>query len=287
MNTAEPSLTSGSDNLPPPCMAQTMTEAESALTRLLEIMQRLRAPNGCPWDREQTLESLRPYVIEEAYEVLEAIESGDADAHRDELGDLLLQVVFQAQIRAEAGDFAFADVAIAIADKLERRHPHVFGDEADPTLSADALNASWEAIKAQERAAKGASPTPSSRLDGIPKALPALQRAYRIGQKAAAAGFDWPNIDGAWEKLAEELDELRAATTREHVEEELGDVLFAVCNVARHLSSNPEHALRAAIMKFSRRFQHIEAELDRQGLTFEECDLDRLEGIWEHAKRRE
>lgn len=258
-----------------------MTEAADALHRLLEIMARLRAPDGCPWDREQTLETLRAYLIEEAYEVLEAIDSGDVDAHREELGDLLLQVVFQAQIRAEAGEFAFADVATAIADKLVRRHPHVFGESAEDT--PEAVKASWEAIKAQERAGKKSR---VSRLDGVPKHMPALHQAFRIGEKAAAAGFDWPSAAGAWAKLDEELDELRSAKTAADVEEELGDVLFATCNVARHLGRDPENALRGAVAKFNRRFRFIEAELDRQGLRLEDCDLDRLEGIWEQAKSR-
>ncbi len=249
-------------------------------------MARLRAPDGCPWDREQSLETLKAYLLEECYELLEAIDSGDVDEHREELGDVLLQVVFQAQIRAEAGTFSLSDVAEAISSKLLRRHPHVFGEGT--AANAAEVHANWESIKAAERKAKGSQKV--GRLAGVPRSLPALLRAYRIGQKASSAGFDWPDACGAWDKLHEELEELKeamAGNDRDHLREELGDVLFALCNVARHAGIDPENALRGANVKFQRRFEVIESELDRAGERFEDSDLDRLEGLWELAKSRE
>lgn len=260
--------------------------AGQAVSELSRIMARLRAADGCPWDREQTLETLKAYLIEECYELVGAIDAGAVDEHREELGDVLLQVVFQSQIRAESGEFGLAEVADAISDKLVRRHPHVFGNES--AKSAAEVHTNWESIKAEERKAKG-QPR-SGRLAGVPRSLPALLQAYRIGQKASSAGFDWPEASGAWDKLHEELAELEEAMAgddRAHLEEELGDVLFALCNVARHAGLDPEDALRGANMKFQRRFEVIESELDRLGERFEESSLDRLERLWELAKSRE
>ncbi|MEL6546439.1 MAG: nucleoside triphosphate pyrophosphohydrolase [Myxococcota bacterium] len=260
--------------------------AGEAVAELSRIMARLRAPDGCPWYREQSLETLKGYLLEECYELIDAIDSGDRDEHVEELGDVLLQVVFQAQIRAEEDAFGLAEVAKAISDKLLRRHPHVFGDKK-ANDSAE-VHANWESIKAQERKDK---PTKKQgRLAGVPKAMPGLLRAYRIGQKASSAGFDWPDARGAWDKLEEELAEFSEAMGQndpEHLREELGDVLFAVCNVARHAGLDPEDAIRGANEKFQRRFEVIEQELDRAGERFEESSLDRLEGLWELAKSQE
>lgn len=253
-------------------------EAHS-IVELLRVMHRLRSSVGCPWDREQTLHSLRPYLIEEAYEVLDALDTGDVQDHRDELGDLLLQIIFQCEIRSEQSEFRFGDVVDAICSKLIRRHPHVFGDSAGRDRTA--VGKTWETIKAGERAA---AHKPAGRFSGLPTQLPALLLAYRTGQKAAAVGFDWPDIDGAWRKLEEELDELRAAECDEQIEEELGDVLFSICNVARHLSTDPESALRGTIRKFRRRFEFVENALERQGSRLEETGLDELDRLWELAK---
>lgn len=258
-------------------------EAGTAVKRLCEVMARLRAPGGCPWDAEQTLDSLKPYLIEEAYEVLEALELGRADKHREELGDLLLQVVFQAEVRAEDGTFDMAAVARAITDKLVRRHPHVFGDT--PAEDADGALRNWEAIKAQERSAR------ESVLDGIPGNLPALLRAMRAGEKAAAVGFDWPSAAEVEAKVHEEWQELHDAADdggdREHLHEELGDLLFAVVNWARHLGLDAEAALRDATGKFSRRFRFVEQELAAAGKAPADESLEELERLWQQAKARE
>lgn len=241
-------------------------------------MARLRAPDGCAWDREQTLQTLKAYLIEETYEVLEAIDL-DAAAHREELGDLLLQVVFQAQIRAEQGTFTIADVAQAIANKLVRRHPHVFGDtQAD---SAKEALASWERIKASEK------PNGGGRLASIPKAMPALLRAYRSGEKAASVGFDWPDHVGPLAKVEEELAEVKTAIggAPSAVREELGDLLFAITNLARHLQVDPEAALQAATTKFHRRFAHVETRLAESGAKH--ATLSELDRYWDEAKRAE
>ncbi len=257
--------------------------AGEALSELSRIMQALRAPDGCPWDREQTLETLKSYLVEETYELLEAMDA--PVEHREELGDVLLQVVFQSEIRAESGEFSLADVVLAVSDKLRRRHPHVFGSTAARSVNDTIEN--WESIKAKERKKRGA---PSGRLSGVPRSAPSLLRAFRVGQKAAATGFDWPELQGAREKLDEELRELDEAIAdgdREQLFDELGDVLFATCNLARHLEIDPDQALRQAIAKFERRFGVIEKELDRAGETFEQASLDRLEALWKIAKRQE
>src|SRR5512136_1471355 len=241
-----------------------MSRAPEAIERLLAIMARLRAPDGCPWDLEQTLETLRPYVLEETYEVLEAIDDGDPAAHREELGDLLLQIVFQARLREESGAFAFADVADAISDKLVSRHPHVFGD--GQVKDAEGVLKQWAALKREEKRKKGGS---LSALEGVPRELPALARADRLTEKASRVGFDWPDAAGARAKVAEELgelDEAIASGNRAHVEDELGDVLFALANLARKLGIPPEEALRGALGRFVSRFEHVEGELARRGV---------------------
>ncbi|MBU1429471.1 nucleoside triphosphate pyrophosphohydrolase [Myxococcota bacterium] len=244
--------------------------------RLVRIMARLRGEAGCPWDRAQTLESLEKWLLEETYEVLEAIQSGDAEAHRAELGDLLLQIAFQAQIRSEEGAWGFDDVAEAIADKMERRHPHVFGELT--VTSVEEVRGIWDSIKQAEGR--------ESALDGVPRALPALSRAARIGDKAASVGFDWPDIEGVVDKAHEELAELaeaRATGDAAAIEDELGDVLFSLVNLARHLKVDPEGALRRSTAKFERRFREMERALRATG-GLEGLDIEAMERAWQAAK---
>jgi len=255
-----------------------------SLQKLLDIMAALRDPqSGCPWDQLQTFESIAPYTIEEAYEVADAIARNDLDDLRDELGDLLFQVVFHAQMAKEASAFDFNDVAAAIVDKMQRRHPHVFGSEAERAKGAEA--GAWEKIKAAEREA-----TADSDLDGIALALPALKRAEKLGKRASGAGFDWPDLGGVRRKINEELRELSAAECSgiaADVEEELGDLLFSVCNLARHLGTDPETALNSANRKFERRYRHMEAALAAKGSCVADTDLDELEAHWNNAKAAE
>jgi tetrapyrrole methylase family protein / MazG family protein len=249
---------------------------------LVGLMQRLLAPGGCPWDREQTLETLVPYLVEETYEVVDALATGNADDHREELGDLLLQIVFQSELRFSEGRFGIDDVARGIVAKLVRRHPHVFGDLA--VTGADEVLANWATIKAAEKAEKGKR----GALEGIPKSAPALIRATRAGEKAGAVGFDWPDADGPRAKIDEELRELdqaRAANDRAAIERELGDVLFATCNHARKLGLDPESALRAATDRFARRFAHVEDALGSQGRTVRDASPDEQDRLWEAAKQ--
>jgi tetrapyrrole methylase family protein/MazG family protein/ATP diphosphatase len=261
------------------------------IDRLIEIMAALRTPGtGCPWDLEQDFRSIAPYAIEEAYEVVEAIESGDLNELKDELGDLLLQVTFHARLAQEQGAFAFPDVVAAICDKLIRRHPHVFGG-AD-ALTADGVTAQWSEIKAAEKAAKGAA-APASLLDGVPLALPALSRAVKLQQKASKVGFDWDDAVHVLDKIREETEEVAAELARPGVkaspalEEEIGDLLFVVSNLARHARVDPEQALRGANAKFERRFHHIERRLAELGATPEAASLDEMEALWVEAKRLE
>jgi MazG family protein len=262
--------------------------------RLLEIMARLRGPGGCPWDREQTLKTLRPYVLEETYEVLEAIDAGDDRAHREELGDLLLQIVFQSRIAEEERRFDFADVADAISDKLLSRHPHVFGasaiDGAAPAgpaaevKDAAAVLRQWAELKRKENEAKGGG---KSVLEGVPREMPALARAERLTEKASRVGFDWPDARGARAKLAEELEELDEAIAGGdpvRIEDELGDLLFAGANLARKLGVPPEEALRRTLGRFISRFEHVEAELTRRGIRPGEATLEEMDRLWEEAK---
>jgi ATP diphosphatase len=260
------------------------------LDRLLAIMARLRDPErGCPWDREQNFATIAPYTIEEAYEVADAIARGDMTALKDELGDLLFQVVFHAGMAEEAGLFDFTDVAAAIADKMVRRHPHVFGNAE--VRSAAAQTAAWEEHKAKERAAKAAAAgAAASVLDGVALALPALLRAIKIQQRAARIGFDWPNAPPVIAKLAEEIAELEAelahdgAADHARIEDEMGDILFAAANLARKLDIDPEAALRHATNKFERRFRRVETMAAERGIGH---DLDALEELWQETKANE
>jgi ATP diphosphatase len=240
------------------------------LNRLLSIMARLRGPSGCEWDRAQSFATIAPYTIEEAYEVADAIERGDFDDLRDELGDLLFQVVFHARMAEEAGHFDFTDVARAIADKMEARHPHIFGQgEASPD---------WEALKAAERATKGTQ----SAVDGVATTLPALLRAAKLQRRAARSGFDWPDASGPAEKILEEIDELAEAPEAKRAEE-AGDLLFAAVNLVRAYGIAPEDALRAANLKFERRFRAMEA-LAGGHEAFAALSLDEQEALWQRVK---
>lgn len=261
-----------------------MGKSGESIEQLLDVMRTLRGPNGCPWDREQTVDSLKSDLIEEAYEVIDAIESGDRSLLQEELGDLLLQVVFQSQICSESSEFEFADVATGIAEKLIRRHPHVFGDV--DVADADEVLQNWDAIKKKE---KGGD-QPRSIVEGIPKHLPALQKAHQIQKRAARAGFDWDHIDDVFAKLHEEIDEVKEALSRNHEEDtraELGDLLFSVVNVSRFLGHNPEELLNHNIKKFVRRFQHVEHAVHASGKEFSDFSLEELNAFWDEAKRGE
>ena len=251
--------------------------------RLIAIMARLRNPDGgCPWDVAQTFQTIAPYTIEEAYEVADAIERGDMTELKSELGDLLFQVVFHARMAEEAGLFAFDDVADAMSDKLTRRHPHVFADEAAKS-DAVAQKARWEDIKAAERSAKAQHGV----LDDVPVGLPALARAAKLTKRAARVGFDWPSTDEVFDKLHEEVAELKveiAAGDLDKAREEVGDLLFVVANLARKLEVEPEDALRGANAKFARRFAFIEAELARDGRSPDQSDLAEMDALWDAAK---
>lgn len=258
--------------------------------RLVQIMRRLRSPDGCAWDREQTLASLRPFVLEEAYEVVDAIDRGDRTALCDELGDLLLEAVFVAQICAEASAFTIADATDAVVAKLIRRHPHVFGGSDTETdagrrdLSPAEVKEQWERIKTRERAG---TPERATLLDGIPEALPSLLRASRIGARTANVGFDWDEPGAVIDKVDEELAELRQAVASAdpaHIEEELGDLLFTVANLARKLRVDPESALRAANGKFTRRFRAIEQRLAARGRALHDATPEELEREWQAVK---
>ncbi len=259
----------------------------NAVFRLVEVMARLRDPNGgCPWDLEQTFETIAPYTIEEAYEVADAIQRGDLGDLKEELGDLLLQVVYHSRMAEEAGAFTFDQVADAIATKMVRRHPHVFGDV--DVRTADEQTTAWEALKAKERAEKGQSNT--GVLDGVAVALPALTRAVKLSRRAARVGFVWPTIDGVLEKLHEEIAELRvelAAGNQAKAREELGDILFVCANIARDLDVDPEEALRGANAKFTRRFEYIEASLRAEGRSPTDSNLEEMEALWRDAKLAE
>jgi tetrapyrrole methylase family protein / MazG family protein len=256
----------------------------SLFDRLVEIMAMLRSPAGCPWDRAQDSTSLKPYLLEEAYEVLEAIEEGTPAKLKDELGDLLFQVIFHAQLARERGDFDAYDILVGTIAKMTRRHPHVFGSAAASTPKEALQN--WEEIKRQEKTATQAT----SVLDGVPRQLPSLLRAQRLQDKASRVGFDWPHVEQVWGKLFEELQELRAVAgraDRAKIEEEFGDVLFALVNVARFLEVNPDEALHNTSVKFIRRFQFIERELSRQGRTPKQATLAEMDTLWEQAKHQE
>jgi len=251
--------------------------------RLVEIMARLRAPDGCPWDREQSFATLRRYLLEETYEVLDAIDAEDWDGLAEELGDLLLQPVFLAQMASEQGRFSIADSLDAINTKLVRRHPHIFGDAVART--PDEVKDRWDRIKAEEKREKGMAE--GGLLDSVPRSLPALAEGQEIGRKAAGTGFDWPDVNGVLAKLHEELEELRVAREQgdaKHVEEELGDILFVMVNLARKLDIDAEHALRGANAKFRRRFGRLERRLREEG-RFGEATLEEMEEQWQRAKQ--
>jgi len=267
----------------------TSPTAAAEFTRLVDIVARLRAPDGCPWDREQTIESLRPFVLEETYEVLETIDHHDHAGLAEELGDFLFQAVFLAQLESEAGHFTIADAVRSIADKLVRRHPHVFGrgDGEAALETADEVRVRWEEIKAQERETQT---TPKTLLGGIPPTLPALLRAYDIGVRSASVGFDWAKVSDVVGKIQEEVDELRdvvvdaGAIDRARAEEEMGDLLFSIANLSRQLGVEPESALRKANDKFTRRFTAMEQAVSASGRTLSEASLEELEQEWQRAK---
>jgi len=254
----------------------------SEMDRLRQIMARLRGPDGCPWDREQDYETLKTFLLEETYEVLEAIASGSAGALREELGDLLIQIVFLSQVAHERGEFDLEQVTRGVADKIVRRHPHVFGEGRLDT--ADQVLAQWEQIKVEERRGQ----RDGSLFAGVPASLPALLKALRIASKAARIGFDWPDLDGLLAKVEEELAELRAAIAskeRAAAADELGDLLFVLVNLARHLAIDPEDALQAANRKFVDRFRYVEERLSREGLRPSPANRERMEALWLEAKQ--
>ena len=265
------------------------SRAAEEFTRLVEIMATLRAPDGCPWDREQTIDSLKPFVLEETYEVIEAIDAHDHGALCEELGDFVFEAVFLAQLESEAGHFTIADSLKSIADKLVRRHPHVFArDAAEPALdSADRVRTRWEEIKAQER---GGSAKPKTLLSGIAPALPALLRAYHIGTRAASVGFEWSTTKDVVAKIQEEVDELRdvvdapGTVDQARAEEEMGDLLFSIAQLSRRLGIEPETALRKADDKFTQRFGRLEQTVTSSGRTMKDMTLDELEAEWQRLK---
>lgn len=268
---------------------ETDTQKLSAeILRLHKIMQDLRDPKtGCPWDVEQTFETIAPYTIEEAYEVADAITSGNRKKIAEELGDLLLQVVFHSQIAAEEGSFDMADVAAGISDKMIRRHPHVFSDDTRP--DAQGQKQRWEDIKAQERSDDSAG-APVSVLDGISNNLPAIMRAVKLQKRAARVGFDWPHIDAVLAKMDEETAELKEAMEgpspdAEHIADEVGDILFVATNIARKAGVDPETALLGCNRKFETRFRFIETELGKQDRTLEDASLEEMEALWQDAKQ--
>jgi nucleoside triphosphate diphosphatase len=280
------------------------TPSTTCLSDLLAIMSKLRGPDGCPWDREQTSQSLKPHLLEEAYEVLEAIDAGKPSSLKEELGDLLLQIVFHTQIASEQNQFSFNDVANGLADKLIRRHPHVFqqSTDASPVTTAQDVSRQWDQLKQQEQATQ---PGPQSLLQGIPKIAPALQRAFQVQKRASRAGFDWETIEPALEKFKEELNELYAAvaesirpsseetlqpqnpTAQNTIEEELGDAFFALVNVSRFLRVNPEEALRRATNKFISRFHFVESQAASEGKDLRDYTLPQLDKWWDAAKHLE
>ncbi len=253
-----------------------MTDDIARIRDLVEVVRRLRSPQGCPWDREQTHASLRATMLEEAYEVLEAIDEQSMPKLREELGDVLLQVLMQSEIATQTGDFTVGDVADAVREKLVRRHPHVFG--ATVVSGSEEVVRNWEALKAAEYGRESA-------LDGVQRSLPALQWAWSLQRRAANVGFDWPSVDGPLDKVREELEELREAPTVEAREAEFGDLLFSLVNVARKLGMNPEDALRAATGRFEARFRIMEQKAKAEGQDLKDLPLDELDQYWEAAKR--
>ena len=254
-------------------------KTEKPFTKLLNIVSQLRGPDGCPWDKEQTHKSLLPYFLEEAYEVIEGVEAGDMNSLKEELGDVLLHVVFQADIAQKNSEFTIEDSLNHVNEKLVRRHPHVFGDKkADAAFHA---KQNWESAKHKEKKRK-------SRLDGVPETLPALTRAQRLQEKASYTGFDWENIEQIWGKINEEIQELKEAQTdgiKKHIEEEIGDVIFSIVNLARFLNISAEFALRKTNKKFTTRFKAVEDELENRGKTVEDSNLEEMDTIWNEVKK--
>ncbi len=274
-----------------------MADSGADFEKLVAVMRTLRSPEGCPWDREQTLESLTPFVLEEAHEVVEAIERGDAEALKEEIGDHIFEGVFLAQVASEAGLFTIAESLRTVVDKLVRRHPHVFQEDGrvhdaeskERAPSADAALARWNSLKAQERETSGEIP---SVLGSVPKGLPSLLRAYKIGKRVATVGFDWPDKGDVIAKIEEEVAELRDTLATEpdntsRAEEEMGDLLFAIANLSRKLGIEPETALRKANDKFTNRFNQIERKLKESGRSLEHATLEEMEVEWERVKQRE
>jgi len=267
----------------PPLMPEDSGTAGQKLQQLIEIMARLRAPDGCPWDREQNFDTIRKFTVEETYEVLDEIDRRDWDGLREELGDFMLQAVFYAQMAAEEDRFTIADCLDAINEKLIRRHPHIFGEETART--GDEVLKLWEAVKTEEK--RGKAEAPKGMLDGIPRAQPALIEAQQISSRAARAGFDWNNSDDVIAKLEEEIAEFRAAReagSADQMEDELGDLMFTIVNLARFAKVDPEQALRRTNAKFRKRFGYVEGRLAEQGDTVKGTSIDRLEALWQEAK---
>ena len=258
-----------------------MGEVGNQFEELVKIVSELRAPDGCPWDREQTNQSLLPYFIEEAYELIESVDEKNWENVKEELGDLLLHVVFQGSIAEQDGKFQLVESLITVNEKLISRHPHVFGDaQADEAFHA---KQNWEAAKHKEQGR-------DSRLDGVPKNLPALVRAQRLQQKASYAGFDWDKVEQVWEKIHEEILELKEAqlsNNKKHIEEEIGDVIFAVVNLARFLDISAENSLRKTNKKFINRFKNVEEAINRQGKEIDDATLEEMDAMWNEAKRNE
>ena len=256
---------------------------KSEIDKLLEVVAKLRGENGCPWDREQTLETLKPYLVEEAYEVIDAIEQGSSVEHQEELGDLLLQIVMQSQIRTESGEFGFSDVAKSIREKMVSRHPHVFGDLK--VSDSDEVLRNWEKNKSKDKDGEH-----RSILAGVPRHLPALQKAQRVQSRAALVGFDWTDVKDVVAKIEEELAETKEAMSAQdeaHIHEEIGDLLFSVVNLSRFYGMSAEDALNNTISKFSGRFAEIERRMHEQGRELTDCSLKEMDVIWEEAKNSE
>jgi MazG family protein len=265
-----------------------LKKAGDAFARFVELIARLRAPGGCPWDREQTHESLKPMTLEEAYEVVEAIDRGDDQELAGELGDLLLQVVFHAQLASEGGRFTIADVIERVLEKMVRRHPHVFADH--PAATPGEVLRNWEALKEEERAGKGKG-SDTSMLDSVSRSLPATMEAFQMTTKVSRVGFDWPDATSVLAKLEEEVGELKEAVAAGEgptaVGDEIGDLLFVIVNLARHLGVDPESALKAGNRKFRRRFRYVEERLRARGKKPADSSLDEMDALWNEAKRQE
>jgi MazG family protein len=265
-------------------MSEPKLSAGAGFARLVEIMARLRSPGGCPWDREQNFDTIKPYLLEETYEVMDAIDARDWEGLAEELGDLLLQSVFFAQMASEEGHFDIADSITAINNKLVRRHPHVFAD--GDARTSDDVKRRWDEIKAEEKQTKA---KPQGLLAGVPRSLPALVEAQQIASRAAGAGFDWESVGQVLDKLHEELAELdaaRATSNPDEMKDEIGDLLFVVVNIARFLKVDPEQALRSTNAKFRRRFAHVEEGLAAQGQTPQQATIDQMESLWQAAKQQ-